>query len=134
MEDKYETLIKNFKIIKNENEKLKSEITDIKQEKLNKYLIIHGIVEENAEDTKQIISEFINNNLVKIEDKAIIQAERIGKTTAKQPIRPILIKFNNNANKVKVIINKKKVIEKKIYIYKKILFQKEKQSTTNVGN
>lgn len=119
MDDKLEHLISENIKIKEENKKLKEQMTQqgdkmatLEREIRRKNIVIKGVKdreEENREETFNAVITIIKEMGIEINKEHIDEVNRIGKYTANR-VRPIILKLNTG-NKRTEILSKSKVLK-----------------------
>ena len=127
--DELETEIKNkvkkiqllenrLEILEEEKESQGKEIDDLEQFSRRNCLLLHGVVETNAECTDDIIIKTCAEELgIDVRQEDLDRSHRLGKVkrNGNKP-RPIIVKFARYAVRNKVFSNKKKLKGKKLLI------------------
>jgi len=75
---------------------------------------LSGLVEEEKENTKEVVTTFLQQEL-KVHEPIILQAYRIGQRKSDLP-RPILIKFGAQSEKVRVMANRSMLKGQRIWL------------------
>ena len=109
--EKIQLLENRVEILEEEKEFQGKEIDDLEQYSRRNCLLLHGVVETNAECTDDIIIKTCAEELgidVKLED--LDRSHRLGKVKRNyNKPRPIIVKFARYAVRKKVFSNKKKL-------------------------
>ena len=127
--DELETEIKNknekvlllenrVEILEEEKESQGKEIDDLEQYSRRNCLLLHGVVETNAECTDDIIIKTCAEELgIDVKQEDLDRSHRLGKVKRNDnKPRPIIVKFARYAVRNKVFSNKKKLKGKKLLI------------------
>ena len=138
MNEKFEDINKKFDNYEKERKEKEKEIKDLKEkvlilsnekkdleqiiDKQEQYsrrncILIHGVKEEQNEDTDNVVVKLIKDNLEEdIDLTELDRSHRIGKKKSNGKARPIIVKFARYNVRRKVFYNKKKLKGKNISI------------------
>ena len=138
MNEKFEDINKKFDNYEKERKEKEKEIKDLKEKVLilsnekkdleqiidrqeqysrRNCILIHGVKEEQNEDTDNVVVKLIKDNLEEDVDLTELdRSHRIGKKKANGKARPIIVKFARYNVRRKVFYNKKKLKGKNISI------------------
>ena len=149
MNEKFEDINKKFDNYEKERKEKEKEIKDLKEKVLilskekkdleqiidrqeqysrRNCILIHGVKEEQNEDTDNVVVKLIKDNLEEDVDLTELdRSHRIGKKKSNGKARPIIVKFAQYNVRRKVFYNKKKLKGKNISITESLTkFQMEK--------
>ena len=117
-DEKIQLLENRVEILEEEKESQGKEIDDLEQYSRRNCLLLHGVVETNAECTDDIIIKTCAEELgIDVKQEDLDRSHRLGKVKRndnKPP--PIIVKFAHYAVRNKVFSNKKKLKGKKLLI------------------
>ena len=138
MNEKFEDINKKFDNYEKERKEKEKEIKDLKEKVLilsnekkdleqiidrqeqysrRNCILIHGVKEEQNEDTDNVVVKLIKDNLEEDVDLTELdRSHRIGKKKSNGKARPIIVKFARYNVRRKVFYNKKKLKGKNISI------------------
>ena len=138
MNEKFEDINKKFDNYEKERKEKEKEIKDLKEKVLilsnekkdleqiidrqeqysrRNCILIHGVKEEQSEDTDNVLVKLIKDNLEEDVDLTELnRSHRIGKKKSNGKARPIIVKFARYNVRRKVFYNKKKLKGKNISI------------------
>ena len=117
-DEKIQLLENRVEILKEEKESQGKEIDDLEQYSRRNCLLLHGVVETNAECTDDIIIKTCAEELgIDVKQEDLDRSHRLGKVKRNDnKPRPIIVKFARYAVRNKVFSNKKKLKGKKLLI------------------
>ncbi|CAH1160019.1 unnamed protein product [Phaedon cochleariae] len=122
LSDKIEQKLKAIsEEIKSQNERLISveqKLDSIQQQTKSNNVCIYGVPEMNNENTKDVILENLSSNsVINLQERDIISCFRVGTpSNNKKKPRPIILKFRDPKEKVKLFKNVKNLKNKSIFI------------------
>ena len=117
-DEKIQLLENRVEILEEEKESQGKEIDDLEQYSRRNCLLLHGVVETNAECTDDIIIKTCAEELgIDVKQEDLDRSHRLGKVKRNDnKPRPIIVKFARYAVRNKVFSNKKKLKGKKLLI------------------
>ena len=117
-DEKIQLLENRVEILEEEKESQGKEIDDLEQYSRRNCLLLHGVVEMNAECTDDIIIKTCAEELgIDVKQEDLDRSHRLGKVKRNDnKPRPIIVKFARYAVRNKVFSNKKKLKGKKLLI------------------
>ena len=117
-DEKIQLLENRVEILEKEKESQGKEIDDLEQYSRRNCLLLHGVVETNAECTDDIIIKTCAEELgIDVKQEDLDRSHRLGKVKRNDnKPRPIIVKFARYAVRNKVFSNKKKLKGKKLLI------------------
>ena len=110
-DEKIQLLENRVEILKEEKESQGKEIDDLEQYSRRNCLLLHGVVETNAECTDDIIIKTCAEELgIDVKQEDLDRSHRLGKVKRNDnKPRPIIVKFARYAVRNKVFSNKRKL-------------------------
>ena len=134
-DEKIQLLENRVEILEEEKESQGKEIDDLEQYSRRNCLLLHGVVETNAECTDDIIIKTCAEELgIDVKQEDLDRSHRLGKVKRNDnKPRPIIVKFARYAVRNKVFSNEKKLkgiklmITKSLTVYRMKLLDKLRQ-------
>ena len=127
-DEKIQLLENRVEILKEEKESQGKEIDDLEQYSRRNCLLLHGVVETNAECTDDIIIKTCAEELgIDVKQEDLDRSHRLGKVKRNDnKPRPIIVKFARYAVRKRYFQTKKKLKGKKLLIRESLTVYKMK--------